>query len=145
MNKPPLLISACLAGIRCRYNGSSVPFPLLEALEQAYSLVAVCPEQLGGLITPRSASERVNGRILTKEGEDVTHFFEAGAQEALRIALNHHCTTALLMERSPSCGVGFIYDGTFSSTLTEGNGVFAALLISHSFTLYTPTSAGLLL
>lgn len=115
-------------GIRCRYDGGSKPIPLPDSLTEQYVLVPVCPEVLGGLPTPRDPSERIGERICTCSGKDVTDAYRRGAEETLRIALLSGCTCALLKERSPSCGLGMVYDGTFTGTLCSGNGVTAELL-----------------
>lgn len=132
-----LLISACLLGICCRYDGAGKPLPEIEALAEAYELVPVCPEQLGGLATPRMPAERRAGRVLTRDGRDVTVQYQRGAQETLRIARLTGCTRALLKAKSPSCGKGLIYDGTHTGTLTVGDGVTAALLAENGIKVYT--------
>ena len=114
-----LLISACLLGCRCRYDGASKTHPLAEALARRYELVPVCPEQLGGLPTPRPPAERRGDRVVTRT-EDVTEAYHRGAEEAWRLCSLLDCRAAVLKERSPSCGHGAIYDGTFSGRLTEG-------------------------
>ena len=128
--KEPLLISACLLGTDCKYNGgnNALPPEQLAALEAKYRLVPVCPERDGGLPTPRLPSERRGDRVLNREGEDVTEAFRKGAALALETARKAGCTRALLKERSPSCGSGRIYDGSFSGTLIPGDGVTAELL-----------------
>ena len=131
-----ILISACLLGCRCRYDGASKPQPWLEALAGRHTLVPVCPEQLGGLATPRPPAERRGGRVVTREGGDVTAQYRRGAEEALRLCRLLGCEAALLKERSPSCGSGTVYDGTFTGTLTAGDGVTAALLRAHSIPVY---------
>ena len=123
-----LLISACLMGVKCRYDGKTKPLACLEQLIDEYTLIPVCPEVLGGLPTPRVPAERIGGKVITQDGRDVTANYEQGAQEALRMAQMTGCTTALLKERSPSCGSGTIYDGTFSGGLCPGDGVCGALL-----------------
>ena len=95
------------------------------------TLIPVCPEQLGGMCTPRVPSERLDDRVVNRVGEDVTACFHRGAEEALRIAQMYGCRTAILKERSPSCGCGKIYDGSFSGSLTEGNGITAELLLRN--------------
>ena len=142
MRKIPLLVSSCLLGAPCRYNGSSVPFSLAGKVLQTFEVIAVCPEQLGGLPTPRPPSEKVGNKVITQAGSDVTKAFEEGARIALEKARRTGCTTALLMERSPSCGLGMIYDGSFSSQLIPGNGVFAQLLLDEGFTIFTPKTIG---
>ena len=133
-----LLISRCLLGEQCRYDGKSKPLPAetLQALRDRYALIPVCPEVLGGLPTPRTPSERQGARVVMKTGADVTAEYRRGAEAALRAAQENHVCTAVLKERSPSCGRGEIYDGTFTGTLTEGNGVTAQLLLENGFTVY---------
>ena len=128
-----LLISACLTGENCKYNGgnNALPPEQLAALRARFELVPVCPEQLGGLSTPRVPSERRGERVVNREGADVTEAFRSGAEQALRIAEQAGCRHALLKSNSPSCGSGSIYDGSFSGRLTAGDGV-AAELLKHS-------------
>ena len=138
MEKEPLLISACLLGVACRYDGRSVPQaePVLEALTARYTLVPVCPEQLGGLPTPRDASERRGGAVVQRSGCDVTENYARGAAETLRLAARFGCRRALMKERSPSCGAGAVYDGSFSGTLTAGDGVTAEALRAQGIAVY---------
>ena len=133
-----LLISRCLLGDPCRYDGASKPLPAetLHALKARYTLVPVCPEVLGGLPTPRTPSERRGGRVVSAAGEDVTAQYRRGAEIALETARRERVTAALLKERSPSCGKGEIYDGSFLRTLTPGNGVTAQLLLENGFAVY---------
>ena len=145
MSRPPLVISACLAGHMCRYNGCSVAFAEYPQLEAHYTLIPVCPEQLGGLPTPRPPSEIRDNKVYDVLGNDVTHAFVHGSRRALTIAQESGCTIALLMERSPSCGYQHIYDGTFTKTLVPGDGIFASLLKKQGFTIYTPKTIRLLL
>ena len=128
--KEPLLISACLLGTPCRYDGQSKPLPAeqLAFLREHYELYPVCPESDGGLPTPRIPSERRGGRVLNRAGEDVSAEYARGAARALEQCQEHACRKALLKERSPSCGCGAIYDGSFSGTLIPGDGVTAELL-----------------
>lgn len=126
-----VLISACLMGVYCRYDGNTKLNDKIEALMKKYTLIPVCPEILGGLPTPRPAVETQNGRAINKEGKDVTAEFERGAKEVLRLAKLYHCELAILKERSPSCGSKKIYDGTFSGTIIDGNGFTAQLLLDH--------------
>ena len=136
--KEPLLVSACLLGVNCKYNGgnNTLPPELLAALEARYRLVPVCPERDGGLPTPRLPSERLGARVLNRAGEDVTEAFRKGAALALEAARKAGCTRALLKERSPSCGSGRIYDGSFSGTLIPGDGVAAAMLKEHGLAVF---------
>ena len=136
MTRPPLLISACLLGVPCRYDGRSVPAVDIPALAVRYQLVPVCPEQLGGLPTPRTPAERREARVIAKDGRDVTQEYARGAEQALLLARTLGCKAALLKERSPSCGSGTIYDGTFSGKLRAGDGVCAQLLREHGIAVY---------
>lgn len=133
-----LLVSACLLGVNCRYNAEpkALPDDLLSRLLERHTVVPVCPEQLGGLTTPREPSERQGTRVVMRSGRDVTAAYARGAQEALRLARQFGCTAAVLKERSPSCGHGEIYDGTFTGTRTAGDGVTAALLLENGITVY---------
>lgn len=137
MTKPLLLISACLLGVPCRYDGASKPCAALELLTEKFVLVPVCPEQLGGLPTPRIPAERRGDHVVTRDGRDVTENYLRGAQEALRIARITGCKTALLKAKSPSCGCGRIYDGTHTGALTDGNGTTAELLKNNGIAVYT--------
>ena len=134
--KEPMLISACLMGAACRYDGKRKPIAHLDALMNRYHLIPVCPEQLGGLATPRTPAERVGDQVLAADGTDVTAAYTAGAEEILRLAKLYGCSKALLKERSPSCGHGEIYDGTFSRALTAGSGVAAQLLAENGIAVY---------
>jgi uncharacterized protein YbbK (DUF523 family) len=122
------LCSACLLGINCRYDGKSKPNEKILELSKKEKLIPVCPEQLGGLPTPRISSEIKNGKVITKNGQNVTDNFQKGAEETLKIARKYDIKEAILKQRSPSCGCGQIYDGTFSGTVIEGWGVTADLL-----------------
>ncbi len=124
-----LLVSACLAGFRCRYDGKIVSDESVVELVRAGEAVPVCPEQMGGLPCPRSACERTSsGRVNDSEGIDRTESFEKGAYETLRIAKTYGCNRAMLKAKSPSCGKGLIHDGSFSGALIQGVGVTAELL-----------------
>ena len=131
-----ILISACLLGCACRYDGQSKPHPLALELAKQGLAVPVCPEQLGGLSTPRQPSERRGDRVVTRDGRDVTAEYRRGAEETLRLAQLYGCGAAVLKERSPSCGCGRIYDGTFTGTLTGGDGLTAALLKENGIRVY---------
>ena len=134
--KENLLISACLLGLYCRYDGKELHLYCLPHLMEKYNLVPVCPEILGGLGTPRSPVEIRNGRAVDKTGRDVQAYLERGANETLKLARLYGCRHALLKEKSPSCGNGKIYDGTFSGTLIDGNGITAELLEENGITVY---------
>lgn len=126
--KKKLLISACLLGTYCRYNGETVTDPACAKLLDRYDLIPICPEILGGLPTPREPSERKDGRVVTPSGRDVTENYRRGAEETVRLAKMLGCTAAVLKERSPSCGSGVIYDGSFSHVRIPGDGVTAEML-----------------
>ena len=134
--KKNLIISACLLGISCRYDGKSVKKIDVEGLAEKYNLIPVCPEIYGGLPTPRTPSERVGDLVLMKDGRDVTENYNRGAVASLEIAKANGATLALLKERSPSCGKGAIYDGTFSGNLTARHGVCAELLINSGISVF---------
>ena len=131
-----ILVSACLLGCACRYDGQCKPHPLAQELAKRGLAVPVCPEQLGGLPTPRKPSERRGDQVVMGDGRDVTAEYRRGAEEALRLAELYGCRAAVLKERSPSCGCGRIYDGTFTGTLRPGDGVTAEMLKAHGMQVY---------
>ena len=132
------LVSKCLAGFPCRYDGKDNLVPEIRALVEAGKAVAVCPEVLGGLPTPRAPSEiQPDGRVLSKRGEDVTEQFFRGAERAMAICRAHGCTGAILKARSPSCGKGMIYDGSFTGKRVSGSGVFAQMLLDAGIPVRT--------
>ena len=119
-----ILVSACLLGVCCRYDGKSKPCEAVLRLIEKHELVPVCPEQLGGLPTPRAASEiQKDGRVRNREGRDVTREYALGAAECARLCKMLSCDLAILKSRSPSCGSGWVYDGSFSGVLVPGDGV----------------------
>ncbi|MBE6914663.1 MAG: DUF523 domain-containing protein [Ruminococcaceae bacterium] len=136
--KQPLLISECLLGAACRYDGNAKALEpeLLSRLMARWTLVPVCPEQLGGLETPRPPAERQGDRVVANTGRDVTAQYRRGAAQALYLAKLFGAKTALLKERSPSCGRGTIYDGSFSGALTPGDGVTAELLAAEGISVF---------
>lgn len=123
-----ILISACLLGTCCRYDGTGTKLEGINTLSSQHTLVSVCPEQLGGLPTPRPPAEIKDGKALTAEGTDVTCQFQKGALETIKLAELYECDCAILKSKSPSCGCGFIYDGSFTRHLIEGDGFTASLL-----------------
>ena len=125
-----LLVSACLLGFKCKYSGGSnaLPKETIEKLRARYRLIPVCPETAGGLPIPRDPSERLGERVMSRRGADVTQQYKKGAEIALALARRYGCSKALMKERSPSCGSGLIYDGSFSGKLVEGDGCAAELL-----------------
>lgn len=136
----PILVSACLLGEACRYDGATVPCAEVKALGKFHELVPVCPEQLGGLPTPRTPSEiQPDGRVADRAGTDLTDAFEVGARKAVALARQRGCMQAILKSRSPSCGVRQIYDGTFSGNIIPGRGVAAARLADAGIELFDET------
>ncbi len=131
------ICSACLLGINCRYDGKLKINPKAAALAKKEILIPVCPEQLGGLPTPREAAERRGRKVITKSGKDVSKNFRDGAEEVLKIAKLLGVKEAILKQRSPSCGRGLIYDGSFSRTTAKGDGVTAALLEKNGVKVMT--------
>jgi len=125
-----VLVSACLLGVNCRYNGVPKEDTAVKELlnRENITLIPVCPEQMGGLPTPRTPSERKGKAVVSSEGEDRTGAFTRGAQETLRLAKLYGCEAAILKERSPSCGNKEVYDGSFTGTVVSGEGVTAELL-----------------
>jgi uncharacterized protein YbbK (DUF523 family) len=138
---PRLLISACLCGHICRYDGARLEYPRLAEFAASGLGVPVCPELLGGLPTPRAPCELIRGRAFTADGRDMTGMFMKGAFRVLGIAGEHRIRTAILKERSPSCATSRLYDGTFSGRLTPGMGLTALLLQQKGFTLFNEEDA----
>ncbi len=126
-----ILVSACLLGMNCKYNGGNNEKKEVLSLLEEHELIPVCPEILGGLPTPRVPAENKGKQVVTKDGRDVTFQFQKGALETLKIAQLYQCHCAILKEKSPSCGSGEIYDGTFQGILMQGDGVTARLLKEH--------------
>lgn len=137
MKKQPILVSACLLGVCCRYDGECKPNADVIKLREKYVLLPICPEVDGGLPTPRTPSERVGDKVLMSDGKDVTANFAAGAECALERAKLFGCTIAVLKARSPSCGSNSTYDGSFSGILTDRDGVAAELLKKNGIIVYT--------
>ncbi|RLE41448.1 DUF523 domain-containing protein [Candidatus Woesearchaeota archaeon] len=125
------LVSACLLGINCKYNGGNNKNSKIIELSKQELLIPVCPEQLGGLPTPRPPAEQSSNRVIDVNGRDVTKEFINGAKETLKIAKLFGINEAILKQRSPSCGCGEIYDGSFSGRVIKGDGVTTALLKRH--------------
>lgn len=140
-----ILVSACLLGINCRYDGAEKLNDTVAKLREKHTLIPFCPEIYGGLPTPRDPAEIRDGRVYTCNEKDVTTQYENGARGALKIAKMLNCDAALLQDRSPSCGVGLIHNGLFDGGLVEGNGVTARLLSENGITCYPASRAGELL
>lgn len=128
-----ILVSKCLLGENCRYKGDNCKNDEVLALGNKNELIGVCPEILGGLPTPRCPGERVGDKVLGNNGSDLTAEYRLGAQKTLEIAQSEGVELCILKSRSPSCGCGVIYDGTFSGKLIPGDGVTAELLKKHGF------------
>ena len=136
-NKAKLLISECLCGVSCRYDGKDNLIEQLPLLKDTFDLVTVCPEVLGGLTIPRDPAERQGKRVCTANGTDVTTEFHKGAQIALHIAIQQGCKQALMKAKSPSCGYKRIYDGSFTRTLKDGHGCTVEALLKENIRIYT--------
>lgn len=141
MPRPLVLISACLCGERCRYNGEVLSYPRFERLVHEGLALAVCPEVLGGLGVPRPPCEIRGGRVIAGDAKDVTEAFEKGARAVLAPARQHGIRAAVFKERSPSCGSGHVYDGSFSGRLVPGAGLAAALLMRHGIAVCNEETA----
>lgn len=135
--KKNILVSACLIGKDCRYKGDNCKCDKLLELESKYNLIPVCPEQLGGLSTPRDPAERVKDKVISSKGKDVTAEYNKGAEIALETARANNVEFCVLKSRSPSCGKGVIYDGTFTGGKIAGNGVTTDLLIKNGYRVLT--------
>jgi uncharacterized protein YbbK (DUF523 family) len=138
----PVLVSACLCGLPCRYDGSLTPLPAVLDLVRQGRAIPVCPEQLGGLPTPRLAIELRNGRAFAKDGRDLTEEVARGSQASADLARLAGCRAALLKARSPTCGSGRIYDGTFSGKLIPGDGMLAGLLRAQGLAILSEEDLG---
>ena len=134
-----VLVSACLLGVSCRYDGKAQGISRLQALLERCEPIPVCPEQLGGLPTPRVPSERADGRVCSRDGADVTDAFHRGAEEALRLAKLYGVRFALMKARSPSCGNREIYDGSFTGRVVPGAGVAAEALRGAGIEIFDET------
>ncbi len=132
-----ILVSACLVGENCKYSGGNNLSPKIEALLEKYDLIPFCPEEQGGLPTPRNPSEQKGNEVYMDNGKDVTEQFEDGAKKALMLCLYLKINIAILKERSPSCGVHQIYDGSFTGKVIPGMGVTAKLLKENGIKVYT--------
>ena len=135
-----IIVSACLLGVSCRYDGNSKPNEKIINLKEKYNLIPICPEIMGGLPTPRMSAEIKDGRVKTENGIDVTEEYKKGADEALKLARLFGCKKAILKENSPSCGCGKIYNGEFTKTLKDGNGITAELFIKNGIDVFGENS-----
>lgn len=126
--KEVIFVSACLCGVNCRYNGRGELNLKIKDLMIDNMIIPVCPEQLGGLTTPRDPCEIKEGLIITYKGDDLTAYFNKGALEVLKLMNLYGSKKAILKERSPSCGVNFVYDGSFTGKVVKGEGLLSKLL-----------------
>ncbi len=131
-----ILVSACLLGVACRYDGKSKPCEAITELLDKYNLIPVCPEITGGLPTPRYPAEITRDKVINSEGTDVTAQYEKGAAEILRIAKLYNCKYAILKENSPSCGCGKIHNGKFDGGYVEGDGITAKVLKENGIIIF---------
>lgn len=126
-----VFVSACLMGKNCKYNGGNNYSEAVKKYVEGHEVISMCPEVEGGLPIPRTPAEIVNGVVTNRDGVSVDKEFRAGAEKILDVLLEEKVELAILQSRSPSCGIGRIYDGSFTKTLTNGNGIFADLLVKH--------------
>ena len=145
MSAMKLLVNACLLGACCRYDQKTAPDVTVISLGKVHQLIPVCPEQLGGLATPRVPAEIKGDRVINKDGVDVTENYICGAEQTLMLAKQLGCHAAVLKDRSPSCGCGEIYDGSFSGTKIIGNGITARLLIQNGIAVIKASEASSLM
>lgn len=132
-----ILVSACLVGLNCKYDGGNNFNERVLKLVKEGKAILICPEQLGGLKTPRNPAEIVKDKVITNDGVDVTYQYNKGAEETLKLAKELNIKKAILKSRSPSCGSGIIYDGTFTHTKIPGNGITADLLLKNGIEVIT--------
>lgn len=132
-----ILVSACLLGIDCKYNGKNNENNKIIDLLNDYEVVPFCPEILGGMTTPRIPSEILDDKVINKNGDEVTDYFVKGANESLKMAKLFNIKKAVMKQKSPSCGFGKIYDGTFSGNVIEGNGTTTDLFLDNNIEVLT--------
>lgn len=142
-----VLISACLLGVDCKYNGSNnkLDDEIIHSLKEKYNLIPVCPEIMGGMPTPRNPVEISDGKVFDYDGEEFTKEFEKGSEEVVKLAKLYDATIAILKENSPSCGSNYIYDGTFNHKKIKGKGIAALKLSKENIKLFTEENVKILL
>lgn len=126
-------ISACLCGVSCTYKGGHHEVVECRKMVEDGEAIAICPEVLGGLSTPRTPAEIFEHQVITKRGDDVTEAFNEGAKQVVALCKEYQVDEVILKSKSPSCGIGLIYDGTFTHNLIDGNGVTAQRLLDEGF------------
>ena len=134
--KVEYVVSACLAGCKCRYDGKDNLCPKVKQLVDEGRAVTVCPEVMGGMTTPIIPSERKEGKVINSNGDDNTAYFVRGVEKSIEVVKEHNIKKAILKAKSPSCGNKYIYDGTFSKTLVEGKGMLAEKLTELGLEIY---------
>ena len=132
-----ILVSNCLLGCQCRYKGDDCKNKEILSLASKHTLLGVCPEQMGGLSTPRDPSEIVGSKVISSKGKDVTAEYTKGAESAVYLAKLNHVDFAIMKAKSPSCGKGLIYDGTFTGGKVPGNGITVQMLLDSGIPVYT--------
>ncbi|MDU7140008.1 MAG: DUF523 domain-containing protein [Finegoldia magna] len=142
-----VLISACLLGVDCKYNGSNnkLDDEIIHSLKEKYNLIPVCPEIMGGMPTPRNPIEIKDGKVFDYDGEEFTKEFEKGSEEVLKLAKLYNSSIAILKENSPSCGSNYIYDGTFNHQKIKGMGISAQKLSKENIKLFSEENIKILL
>lgn len=135
--KEKIIVSACLLGECCKYNGGHNACDKVISYVQDKEVIKICPEVMGGLSIPRIPCERIEKKVINQQGEDKTYEFYKGAELSLALAKKHDVKKAILKAKSPSCGKGKIYDGTFSGTLVDGNGVCVDLFLENGIQILT--------
>lgn len=142
-----VLISACLLGVDCKYNGSNnkLDDEIIHSLKEKYNLIPVCPEIMGGMPTPRNPVEITDGKVFDNDGVEFTKEFEKGSEEVLKLAKLYDTTIAILKENSPSCGSNYIYDGTFNHQKIKGMGIAAHKLSKENIKLFNEENIKILL
>lgn len=132
-----ILVSACLMGDLVRYDGKSQKNDFILSLEKEHTLIKVCPETFSGLPTPRKPSEIINDEVFMNDGTNVTKYFNDGVSQSIELLKKYDCKMAILKSKSPSCGKGIIYDGTFKGTFTEGDGMLTRALNKLNIPIFT--------
>ena len=142
-----VLISACLLGVDCKYNGSNnkLDDKIIHSLKEKYNLIPVCPQIMGGMPTPRNPVEISDGKVFDYDGEEFTKEFEKGSEEVVKLAKLYDATIAILKENSPSCGSNYIYDGTFNHQKIKGMGIAAHKLSKENIKLFSEENVKILL